>query len=57
MDLRVSELEGTGKDKENGQGNLHTSYHSELFVETEKANMKSEITSYGSIPKTPSWNI
>lgn len=47
MDPRVSELEGTGKDKENAQGNLHTSYHSESFVETEKVNMKSKIIQMG----------
>lgn len=43
MGPRVSELEGTRKAKENAQGNLHTSYHSEPFVETEKANMKSKV--------------
>lgn len=43
MDLGHKQLEGTGKDKENAQGNLGTSCHSESFVDT----------SYGNIPKTP----
>ena len=43
MDLRFKELEGTGKDKENAQGNLGTSYHSEPFMETLKAKMKSKM--------------